>query len=426
MKILFYQNKRLRKDEVSSDGVHVTEVLNHLYDLGHTIIYASGEYHSIMPPLLDPISVTSSDRESKWLIIKRFVSKSPFRGEAKVIFNFLKEIELFILASRTVLIEKPDLIYRRHTFFASEHILSRIFRIPNIREVNGLLVDEVTIRKEADKFSLWILNDIERRSFQKAAKSIVVTLKLKDTLINEYKIPDNKIVVIENGANTDLFAPMDMSLVKRSLHLSPRNSYVCFVGGLMIWHGIETLVASMPFILDEYPDARVLIVGDGIMKNELVKQSIKLNISDKVIFVGKVPYGKVPWYINASEVGVVCSKWDGINHKVGSSPLKFCEYLACGKPVVSTKLSGQDILEKFDCGYIVNQDDSKGLAQALLKLLRDPLLRERMGQNGRKYVLQNRSWESISKKVADVCSDCIEDYKKIRMNHNNIMKPKKF
>jgi len=348
-------------------------------------------------------------------MIKRFVSTSPFRGEGKVVFNFVKEIELFLLAFRTMLNEKPDLIYRRHDLFASEYVLSRIFRIPNIREVNGILTGEVAIRKEADKLSLWILNNIEKFSFRKAAKYIVVTSKLKDTLTNEYNIPSEKIVVIENGANTDLFKPMDMSIVKRELNLNARTSFLCFVGGLMIWHGIETLIAAMPSILKEYPDSRALIVGEGIMKEKLVKQSIQLGISDKVIFTGRIPYGKVPLYINASDVCVVCSKWDGNRHQVGSSPLKFCEYLACGKPVVSTKITGLDLLEKYDCGYVVNQDDPKELAQAIVKLLRDPLLRHTMGQNGRKYVLQNRSWESVSKKVAEVCGNCIDDYEKDRV-----------
>lgn len=96
----------------------------------------------------------------------------------------------------------------------------------------------------------------------------------------------------------------------------------------------------------------------------------------------------------------------------GLSPLKLCEYLACGKPVIASRISGLEVLEEENCGFLVNPEDPQALAIRIIELLRNPELRHKMGENGRKYVVENRSWESVAKKVAQVCEDAVQEYKK--------------
>ena len=392
-----------------SDNVHIMEILNNLLLLGHTVIYASGEYFSI----IDPLRVKSVSQlfhpESAWEKMKGFVRTSPFRGVGLISLLFLKEIELFILAFRTILAEKPDLIYRRHSMFNSEYILSAIFKIPNITEVNGIICDEVRARFESDKFSLWVIGNIEKHNFGKADNNIVVTSELKKTLINNYNISVNKIVVVENGANTELFKPLDPILAKRKLNLDTSISYICFVGALAIWHGVDDFISSIPYVLKDYPNTSALVIGEGTIKRELIKLSEKLGVSDKIIFTGKIQYKKVTWYINASEICVSPMKMSARNLRVGASPLKLYEYLACGKPVVSSRLSGQEFIEEKTCGFVVNTEDHLEFAKAIVTLLRDPDLRQRMGENGIKYILENRSWNSVAKEVAAVFDSTIKE-----------------
>jgi glycosyltransferase involved in cell wall biosynthesis len=412
LKILFFQKGQLENDKIMSENVHIAEVLNNLSKLGHTILNANGECYSYVNFTVDKTQLQSTHQLSIWKNIKTFFHNSPFRGEALILFNFFKEIELFILAFKTISIKKPDLIYRRNWLFGSDHILSTIFRIPHITEVNALVSNEIKQGKEGDKLSVWIIDNIERRNFKTADEYIVVTSQIKDTLHNDYKVPENKIVVIENGANTDLFRPLNMSVVKKALTLNFADCYVCFVGGLYIWHGVKYLISAVPEILENCPNMKALIVGEGPMKEFLVQQSKQLGISDKVIFTGRVPYSIVSWYINASDVCVLPGLSGQRVEKMGASPLKLYEYLACGKPVIVSNVAGLNVVEKHNCGIIVNSENPKDLAQAVLKLIRDPTLRQQMGENGIKYVLQNHSWEFVAKRIADVCQNCINQSRK--------------
>jgi len=397
LRILFYQKSG--KGAVISSGVHITEVLARLSRIGYSIIFVDGVHYSTTAPEKTDIVSPVSHPESPWERIKSFISTLPFRGEALISFYFLKEIQLFFLALRPILCNKPDLIYRRHTMFYGNYILSWLFSIPSIIEVNGIIEDEIRITKRGDRFSQWIISKVERYNFLKANRYIVVTSELKEVLHKDYGTSEDKIIVVENGANTDLFKPMDGLHAKRELNLSLNHQYICFVGQLAPWQGVEFLISTMPFVLKEYPGSIALIIGDGKMKVKLTRLAAQRGISNEVVFIGKVTYEEVPWYINASDICVAPFVKER-NQRIGLSPLKLCEYLACGKPVVASRISGLEILEKYNCGYLINPESPEELAQAIIKLLRDPILRQSMGENGRKYVLENRSWESVAKKLS--------------------------
>jgi glycosyltransferase involved in cell wall biosynthesis len=143
------------------------------------------------------------------------------------------------------------------------------------------------------------------------------------------------------------------------------------------------------------------------MKNEWVQLSHGIKVLDKFIFTGKVPYEKIPLYINASEICVVYKK----PFKSGFSPLKLYEYMACGKPVVASNVDGFEILEQLKAGSLVKPEDANELAKAIIKLLKDRQLREIMGRNGIEYV-KTQSWEAVTRKVEKVCEGVISRYKK--------------
>ena len=131
-----------------------------------------------------------------------------------------------------------------------------------------------------------------------------MTPGIKANLEKIYNIPGGKIVVVSNGANTSLFKPLNQETCRKELGLDAEISYVSFVGNFAPWQGVEYLVKAAPFILSQFPQCRFLIVGDGIMKNELIKLSRELGVEDKFIFTGVVAYFRVPLYINASDACV--------------------------------------------------------------------------------------------------------------------------
>ena len=408
MNILFCDHFRV--GSLVSGSVHVYEVLKGLSELGHNIVPLNSgfprgerEFDANLPP-------------SAWARIKGSISQSrmlkPIIGEITILWSCLREIYIFISALITVARRKGriDIIYRRHHLFNGEYLLAKLFRIPSVKEVNGIVADEAKITKQGDRVSLWVIDRIEQFNMPKADKIIVVAPKLKELLHWEYGIKSDRITVIQNGANTDLFKPADVIQVRDELNLRQDCSYICFVGILVQWQGIEYLIRSMPLVLSECPQTQLIIVGDGQMKQELMNLAERVGVLNKTIFVGVVPYHKVPLYMNASDVCVAPK----VGLRSGYSPLKLCEYMACGKPVVASRASGLEILEDSQGGILVEPGNSLELATAITRLLQDKELRKQMGENGRRYVLQNLSWESVARRVAEVLGDAMRTSSKER------------
>jgi glycosyltransferase involved in cell wall biosynthesis len=402
MDILFYT---IFSREMGTEGTHIFEVLNNLSRAGHSIRYVNGKIHSLIP--VKNLETIENQQRTLWGKIKGFLATTPLRGEALVSWLFLKEVRLFFSAIITILHHRPDVIYRRHSLFNSDYLISKLFNIPLVKEVNGIGVDEIKITKRADNVTLRFIDCLEKFTLPKADKLIVVTHKLKELLHSEYGVELNKIKIIQNGANTIVFKPMDMINAREELGLAQDVKYVCFVGNLVQWQGVEYLVQSLPLILDQSPNTQLLIVGDGQMKEELFELAEKSGVSNKVIFTGMVSYHKVPLYINASDVCVAFLRRER-NERCGVSPLKLYEYMACGKAVIGSRLNGLEVLTQQSAGILVEPENTAELATAIIRLLQDKELRTQMGNNGRKYVAENQSWESVAQKVADVCQSLIK------------------
>ena len=307
----------------------------------------------------------------------------------------------------------PDVIYGRLSNLSfSFFFISKIFRIPYVIEVNGLLIDEEKmIGRPKVLTRLTGLN--EKLNYKQADKIVAVTQGIKDGIKELHSIPDEKIVVIPNGANTDLFKPMHQEKAKKELKLEEKKNYICFVGNLAPWQGVEFLIQSAPLILKESPHTKFLIIGDGPMKEELIDLTEQMAVSDKFIFTGVVPYEDVPKYINASDV-CVASFIRKRNLKIGLSPLKIYEYAACGKPIAASRIPNLEFIEKQKAGILVEPENPKELAKAIIKLLKDERLRRELGENGRKYVTKNHSWEAVARRVAEVCKSVVVEHERSR------------
>jgi len=388
MNILYYDI--LRNKKIGTGSTHIYEIIINLNKMGHNILF-----YDIKHSKFERSDLVKA-RPNFW---GRLGTKIPF---IVIILTFTEELR--ILLSGIYQLKKnpypyPNILYYRHTLFNSGYWLAQLLGIPAIKEVNGLVANEINIARTQRGLTLDIIDRIERANIRKANKIIVVTPNLKEILINQYKVPEERIEVIENGANTDMFRPMDMETVKRELNLDPDLSYICFVGNFAAWQGLESLIKCIPQVLKAYPNTRFLLVGDGALRRELSVMAQELGMSEMLIFTGMVPYWKVPLYVNASEVCVVYKR----PMQSGYSPLKLYEYMACKKPVIASKVEGFEILEKNNAGILVEPENPDALAKAVIKLLGNDKLRDEMGRNGREYIVKNQSWECVASKIISVC-----------------------
>ena len=302
---------------------------------------------------------------------------------------------------------KPDVIYSRISMLTiSPLILSKLFRIPYVVEINGLMIDEMMLCNTS-KLIIQISRSVERFNYKHAKKIVAVNQAIKERIKLLYNLSDDKIVVIENGANTDLFKPMNVEKIREELDLDGNCNYVGFSGSFAPWHGIENLVRSAPLVLKEVENTIFLLVGNGPMKEQIVQMVNDLNLTSNFIFIDRIPYEEVPKYVNAFDVCIILKKKD-----IPGCPLKLYEYMACGKPVIATNTEDFRVLEECNAGILVDSERPEEVADAIITLLKDKELREEMGKNARKYVAENCSWESVARRVEGVCKSVNMEHKK--------------
>ena len=126
------------------------------------------------------------------------------------------------------------------------------------------------------------------------------------------------------------------------------------------------------------------------------------DLEKNVTFVGKVTYNRVPLYIGTATACLALFD-RARNDRTGLSPLKIFEYMACGKPVITTDVGNlKNIIGRHECGLLVQPGDIDGMSQALMKLVKDPELSQKLGENGREAAVRHYSWGVISEKLLDV------------------------
>jgi len=387
LNVLYYEY--FRRDQVVSASVHIYEVVRNLQKAGHEILYLPGGKKA-----------TGEARKTKKrkFLLKNFLLSGLF-------LSFLYEVRKG--ATGVALIHKtgfkPDILYARHCLFNSADFLSFILRIPLVKEVNGIVAEEYVAEGKAGKLTMAVLRIIEKQSLRKADKIIVVTPNIKDILINRFGLNGDTVQVIPLGADVELFRKIDQQTAKRELKLDLRYDYVCFCGSFYRWQGIDDLIRSIPLVIKSCPTARFLIVGDGIMKDELISLTKELGLEESILFTGNVPYEKVPWYISSADVCIVYKK----PMATGYSPLKLYEYMACGKPVIASNVEGFGILEEHRAGMLVEPESPDMLADAIIRMLKNPQLREEMGRNARELVIMRHRWDGIVDEISGICTELV-------------------
>jgi len=381
-------------DLFNGSNVHAIEVFNNLQNLGvDAFLFSKSSKTGNLKKRENIIEIPSTHFDF------------PFANYLNIIIYQISLLTHLIYYSIKL---RPDLFYTRLAGNSiAPAVVSSVLRINQVGEINGITIDEMEIQG-ASKFKMKIAQLLENINFATCKKLVAVTGGVKQRLMDLYAIPESQIIVINNGANTKLFSPMDKNKAKSELKLDNSLQYVCFVGNLIYWQGVEYLIRASPFILKKCPNTRFLVVGDGVMKEELMQLADDLGSLDKVLFIGRVPYEKVPIYINASDVCVAPFIRER-NSKIGLSALKTYEYLACGKPLVASRIPGvKELIETSGGGISVRPEDPEELSTAVIKLLPDENTRNQMGKKGRNYIIENHSWESVARKVKDVCKQAVK------------------
>jgi glycosyltransferase involved in cell wall biosynthesis len=209
---------------------------------------------------------------------------------------------------------------------------------------------------------------------------IAVSEAARTFLVRGKGYPAGKIVVVPNGRDLSVFRPgVTREAARKELGLDRAVPVVGVVGRLEGQKGHRYLLQAWPSVVAEFPDARLLVVGDGTLREALETQARVGGVAASLIFTGFRP--DVPRLLDAADVVVLPSLYEGM-------PLTAIEASAMARPIVATAVDGTpEVVRDGHTGRLVPPADPPALAGALRDLLRDPETARRMGQAGRDWVL---------------------------------------
>jgi glycosyltransferase involved in cell wall biosynthesis len=269
--------------------------------------------------------------------------------------------------------------------------LSRAMRIPFVFEVRDLWPESLEAVGVSGQSSAMYrsLRRLAGFLYRNCERIVVVTPAFKDQLVRNWGLPAEKIAIIENGVETDLFTSEgDNSDLRKELGLEGKL-VIAYIGTFGNAHGLETLLEAAQRLSSRIPHAHFLLVGEGAEKERIVDLAREQRLSN-ITVLGQQPRAQIPALIRAADVCLVLLKKSQVFETV--IPTKMLEFMACGRPVILTA-QGQAaaVLEGGGAGIAIPPEDSAELAKTIELLARDPSWRHRLGASGRQYIAGNLS-----------------------------------
>ncbi|MHB8163134.1 MAG: glycosyltransferase [Methanoregula sp.] len=286
--------------------------------------------------------------------------------------------------------ERYDVIFNYNTLVSGKY-LAKKFRIPMVYDIAddlpAMIRDSPQIPRSLGRIGHWFGEVMIKKNI---AVSQAVT-GITEIFREKYSIPRTKFHLIPNGVNTDLFKPVK-SNVKTDLGLD--NAIVLgYVGVLREWVDLTPVYQ----ILRESNNYKLLVVGQEGLFTENKAIVKDLSVEEKVIFTGNIHYNKVPEYIAAMDICLIPFKNNDISQN--AVPLKLFEYMACGKPIISSHLTG---IRQIAGNKIFYADLSNEYNNLLKKICKADQNLLSLIESNRKFVENFYTWNSSGRSLETI------------------------
>lgn len=289
----------------------------------------------------------------------------------------------YFYAKKLIAQNKYDLT---HSFFTVpcgflSLVFKKKYKIPYIISLRGA---DVPGYAERFSFIYKLLTPLIKKIWKNSAEVISNSQGLKELALKAN--PKQKIDVIYNGIDIKKFTP--------NISLKNNDKFIITPGAsrLTSRKGLKYLIEAVQKLSQKYPQIKLEIMGSGKEEKEKLEKLVaNLNIQDKVEFLGRIPREETFSYYQKSDVFVLPSLNEGMSNAM-------LEALSSGLPIIATDTGGsKELIKEGENGYIIKMKNSDDIAQKLEKLINNPELKKRMGENSRKKALE-LSWEKVAKK----------------------------
>jgi glycosyltransferase involved in cell wall biosynthesis len=230
-----------------------------------------------------------------------------------------------------------------------------------------------------------VVSIITRYNLRHARSVITVTNELS-TFLQNLGIKD--IAVIPNGVDTDALRPFPIDEAKKALGL--KGKVIGYVGSLEHWVDLETVVSALPNL-----DVTLLVVGPGLFTDygsQIKKMAEDMGVAERIVFTGAVKYSELSRYISAMDIGLNPLKMMKKNEYAAGG--KVFNYLACGRPVLSSRMVS---LEKLLGEDIYYYDDAESFV-----LQTNKILGTTSDEHTNRSIAEKYDWNIISRRYEKV------------------------
>lgn len=298
---------------------------------------------------------------------------------------------------------KFDIIYTQDPFGTAlaGGWISRKLKIPYIIGSHSNFIDNKSWISERPIF-FRILNRLAKYNLPRADAWRVLNQDEKGIYQSRLKIPSESIHVLNTPVNLDRFLrPADKdecSRLRHKLGIKAEAPVLIWVGRPVKVKRIPVLLKSFKQVLEKYPTARLIMIGNKkFVQEDLESEIRKLYLADNVIWVRDgVKHEELPKYYRICDIYVHTSNYEGFGKVL-------VEAAASGLPIVATDIPGpRRIVQEGETGFLVPVDDDRAIADGVFLLLKDPEQAQRMGDAGRQYVEQCFSREQNIKSIVNM------------------------
>lgn len=321
--------------------------------------------------------------------LRRGVARWPVVDQVAVIEKLTRRLDQ---VARTV---KPDILHAHSPVLNGIAALrvGRRLGLPVVYEVRAFWEDAAADHGTTTEGSLRyrLTRALETRVLRRAQAVTAICEGLRGDIIAR-GIPPEKVTVIPNAVDIERFSTggvPNAELLRR--YGLEGKTVLGFMGSFYAYEGLALLLQTLPDILREAPQVRVMLAGGGPREADLKGIVEQHGLHDKVHFVGRVPHTEVQRYYDLMDIMVYPRLSMRLTELV--TPLKPLEAMAQGKLVVASDVGGhRELMHDRETGYLFRAGDAGSLCEVLLEALRE---RERWPQiqaAGRHYVESERTW----------------------------------
>ena len=232
----------------------------------------------------------------------------------------------------------------------------------------------------------------EENIFHNSDKIVVTTQEMYQNVVRRDKQLKNKISIIPNYVNTELFKPSDNFT---------KEFDILYIGRITHQKNIQGLLEALKNI-----NVKVLIIGNGDMKNGLIGQYGDLD--GKIVWQNNIPHNRLPEIMNKCSLYIIPSFYEG-------HPKTLIEAMAAGMPVIGTDVPGiREIIENRKNGMLCGTE-ANDIKTTIEKLLTNQILCKKLGQNANKYAIQHFSLEKILDMELNLYNNLLENSQMVRL-----------